>query len=77
MKKERSIVPPNKNYKITITSMSYLDELKNELRDMLENLDDEQQEIVIKWVTKKVYDSYKNGVKKGGKPSAKKEEEED
>ncbi len=45
--------------------MNYLDELKDELRELLDGLDEEQQEIVIKWVTKKTLDSWRNGVKKG------------
>ena len=63
--------------------MSYLDEMKDELRALLDGLDEEQQETVIKWVTKKVYDSWKNGVKKGSgkaegrsKQTIKKEEDD-
>ena len=65
--------------------MSYLKDFANELGELLEGfrVGEESKEDVIAWVQKKVYESWKNGVKKGSgkaksdsKRSAKKEEEE-
>ena len=47
--------------------MSYLDELEHEMLELLDNIDAEQQEAIIKFVHKKVYESWKNGVKSGKK----------
>lgn len=49
--------------------MTYIRAFQEELRDMLRDLDEEQQLKIIQVVSKKIVESYRNGQEQGKAPT--------